>query len=409
MKKGFTVIELIVSFVLVSVISIILFELIFSIKELYVSGDIKTTLLNKQGIMTKKIYDDLNEDTLTEITSCGVSCLIFKYPEEEKKLLVDVAANTLTYGNYTMKLIDGSYFDDLSFKWKEKNDTILSLSEFSLDIPIKSRFLDDDFGIHIVKTYTTGTILIDNEITISDTSKAIITANNINLPLRKDEAISGYATYWANIFHQDHNGIELNSKDAYFKDYNEFIKSNNIHKFSSLKSLEIFRIPNVVKVQFLNDADVLEEVDLIESAINSKEYKDEKEKKKLEQKLNEQYQNGYFELLLEYPEISSTNYNLWTQTSNFVTSSDLENIYAIDIIYQGGNCKWNGLKYLKDSSSNQYVNGCQGGDNFAIGTRKDNVKIKGPGGEYEEEVNAIDLWIKADAYIEKYSFSEIKD
>ena len=113
--------------------------------------------------------------------------------------------------------------------------------------------------------------------------------------------------------------------------------------------------------------------------------------------------------MLEYPEISSTNYNLWTQTSNFVTSSNLENIYAIDIIYQGGNCKWNGLKYLTDSSSNQYVNGCQGGDNFAIGTRKDNVKIKGPGGEYEEEVNEIDLWIKADTYIEKYSFSEIKD
>ena len=407
MKKGFTVIELIVSFVLVSIISIILFELIFSIKELYVSGDIKTTLLNKQGIMTKKIYDDLNEDTLTEIKSCGVSCLIFKYPEGERKLLVDVGANTLTYGNYTMKLIDGSHFGELSFN-NSNTDSLLNVSEFYIKIPILSDFLDEDFGIHIVKTYNTGSIIINNEISIND---AIITANNIDLPLRKDELITGSTTYWAKIFHQDHNNIDLKSKDSYFENYNEFIKSNNNHKFSSLKSLEIFRIPKEDKVKFLDNDNKLIEIDLIEETIEQRkdEYKDEKEKKKLEQKLNEQYQNGYFELLLEYPKISTTNYNLWTQTSNFVESSELENIYAIDIVYQGSSCKWNGLKFLTDTSSNQYVNGCQGGDNFAIGTRKNNTAIKGPGGEYEEEVNEVDLWIKADEYIKKYSLSVITD
>lgn len=398
MKKGFTVIELIVSFTLVSIISIILFQLIFTLKELYVSGDIKTTLLNKQGIMTKKIYDDLNEDTLTEIKSCGVSCLIFKYQDEEKKLLIDVGANTLTYGNYTMKLSDGSTFEKVLFSYAN-SDMSLNLNEFTLDIPIKSNLLNDDFGIHIVKVYNPSEVVINNQLKISD---AVLTANGVDLPIRKDTSITDSSTYWAKIFHQDQNKISLDSEDAYFKDYNEFIKSKNEHKFSSLKSLEIFRISQETKVQFKDENNKLQEIDLIEE---SSKNKTEKEKKKI----TEEYQNGYFEFLLEYPNISASNYNLWTQTNNFVTSATLENIYSIDIVYQGGSCKWNGLKYLTDKNSESFVNGCQGDNNFAIGTRKSNVKIKGPGGDYSSEVDNVNLWIKIDEYMNKYSLSIIVD
>lgn len=394
-NRGFTVIELVVSFTLVSVISIILFELIFSLKELYVSGDIKTTLLNKQGIMTKKIYDDLSDDTLTSITSCGVSCLIFNYQGTEKKLLVDVGANTLTYGNYTMKLSEGSTFGKLSFSYNN-TDTMLNLKEFSLDIPIYTNLLgEEDFGIHIVKVYNSTDVAINNTLSID---KAIITANTINLKVRKDTSITGENTYWAKIFHQDHNGIDLNSEDAYFKDYPEFLKSNNTHKFSSLKSLEIFRINKDTKVQFRDNNNVLQEIDLAEEASKDKT---EKEKKKIA----EEYQNGYFEFLLEYPEISTTDYNLWTQTNNFVTSSTLENVYTIDIVYQGGTCKWNGLKYLTDDNAKQFVNGCQGDDYFTIGTRESGTEIKGESGTTKE----VDLWVKADEYIDKYSLSVIVD
>lgn len=394
-NRGFTVIELVVSFTLVSVISIILFELIFSLKELYVSGDIKTTLLNKQGIMTKKIYDDLSDDTLTSITSCGVSCLIFNYQGTEKKLLVDVGANTLTYGNYTMKLSEGSTFGKLSFSYNN-TDTMLNLKEFSLDIPIYTNLLgEEDFGIHIVKVYNSTDVAINNTISIEN---AIITANTIDLKIRKDTSITGENTYWAKIFHQDHNDIDLNSEDAYFKDYSEFLKSKNEHKFSSLKSLEIFRINKDTKVQFRDNNNVLQEIDLVEEASKNKT---EKEKKKIA----EEYQNGYFEFLLEYPEISTTDYNLWTQTNNFVTSSTLENVYTIDIVYQGGTCKWNGLKYLTDDNAKQFVNGCQGDDYFTIGTRESGTEIKGETGTTKE----VDLWVKADEYIDKYSLSVIVD
>lgn len=410
-KKGFTVIELIVSFTLVTVISIILFELIFSLKELYISGDIKTTLLNKQGIMIKKIYDDLSTDELSSITSCGVSCLDFTYPDGKKRLLVDVAGNTLAYSDYTMKLIDGSYFDNLSFNINKKETTVVGSddAEFSINIPIKSKFLsDEDFGIHIVKTYNQGSLEINNYIRVND---ATIVANGIPLELREDILITGKSTIWAQIFHQDQIGIDKNSNDAYFTSYEEFTKTNSEHKKSSLKSLEVFRItdPNI---EYLNKDNILEKINLIEKAkeIKLKELQDKnpslsKLPEKESNKIDESYQDGLFELLLEYPSISTTNYNLWTQTSNFVKSSKLQNYDPIDIVYQG--VSWNGLKYLTDKNANQYVNGSQGGNNFTIGVKQAGVDIKGPGGDYADIVDSVDLWIKADEYINKYALSVI--
>lgn len=413
-KKGFTVVELIVSFSLVTIISIILFQLIFSLKELYVSGDIKTALLNKQGIMVKKIYDDLNEDTLTEITSCGVSCLTFKYGEIEKELLVDVAANTLKYDDYTMKLSDGSYFDNINFEYGiiDNTTTTKDNSKFDISIPIRSKFLpDDDFGIHIVKTYTNNSIFIDNNINVG---VATIVANGIPLNIRADNSLTGTTTYWANIFHQDQKNIDLNNEDAYFKDYNEFVKVNNPHKKSSLKSLETFKIPCEYvdnpntsdekevqcNIQFNDVENHLQTIDLVTEATRDKTEKEIK-------KIKENYQNGYFELLLEYPSISQSNNNIWTQTSNFATNSKLENVYTIDTVYQGEGCLWNGLKSLKNSEQS-FVNGCQGTDRFAIGTKKSNEQIPGPGGDSNwNTVDEVNLWIKVDDYIDKYALSII--
>ena len=57
-NKGFTVIETIVSFCLISVVSIMVLQIILSVRDLYIIGDVKTTMLVKQGIMVQKIQDD---------------------------------------------------------------------------------------------------------------------------------------------------------------------------------------------------------------------------------------------------------------------------------------------------------------------------------------------------------------
>ena len=57
-NKGFTLVEMLVSFSLSMILIIILFQLIINLKDVYMTSGIKTELLNKQYLMTTKIYDD---------------------------------------------------------------------------------------------------------------------------------------------------------------------------------------------------------------------------------------------------------------------------------------------------------------------------------------------------------------
>ena len=54
-NKGFTVIELVLTISLVSVVMIILFQIIFLVKNLYVESGVKVKLLQKQLVISEKI------------------------------------------------------------------------------------------------------------------------------------------------------------------------------------------------------------------------------------------------------------------------------------------------------------------------------------------------------------------
>lgn len=393
-KKGFTVIELIVSFVLITSISIILFQIVLSLRGLYIDGNVKTTLLNKQAIMTKKIYDDLNSKVLTKITSCGVSCLTFTYGDIEKNLSVDVAAKVITYDDYSMKLIEGSHFDNFTFEVNQNisPSTTIDNSEFNLNIPIKSMLTDEDFGIHVVKIYRSNVLTIDNSLNINGAS---IVANGINLELKRDTTTNNTNTIWAKIFHQDQIDIDLSTESSYFTSYDEFIKNDDVHKKSSLTSLEAFRLTDV-NITYNNPSNVLQSVNLIEAQSVGKTSKEIS-------KIEEKYQNGFFQFLLEYPSINSSKNNIWTQTSNFITSKKITDVYKIHTDYAGTTCVFNGIKYFTDKTTNQYASGCEEGSYFTIGTRKINTTIKGP----TENTNNVNLWVNATEYINKYSLSNI--
>ena len=396
-KKGFTITELIVSFALISVISIILFNIILSLKELYVSGDIKTSLLNKQGILTRTIYNDLDNKKLNSIRACGVTCLTFEYEKDGKKelknLLVDVAGNTIVYGNYTMKLSNGSKVvseSDNPVDFKYTNSVLY------LNIPIKTSLLDDDFGIRIVKKVND--VNIDKTIKFSDANiivnKIYLDINKINFApeyftenasFEPNYTISNQYAIFAKIFHQDK--LDSENNPVYFKDYDEFIYSNNKYKLSALNSLEIFR-----------------SVDKTTSIINSLSSEEPNIKKSLEK----EYKNGYFELILDYPGYNGSsflqNYNWFSQTSNFTTSDTLKNKFNFNSTYTGQTGgKWiNGLKLI--DNNNYFVTGTDNGNYFNIGS-KSNADLVGPTGL----VDSVDLWVRIDEYINKYSLCTFDD
>ena len=205
-KKGFTIVELGVSICLISVISFLLFQMITSVKKIYTTGDLKTTLLTKQAIMTKKIYDDFETKMITSITNCDTwqnSCLQFVFNDNTRStLLVDPLNHIISYNNYTIN-------------YQELDDTIqfgeLTLNEytdfFTIKIPMNLSTIEGDYGIQITHQHT-------NKILNNYTGTGI--ENQIVIPIVTKEGTKAQTNitydgkdYWLKIY--DAKDLTLNS------------------------------------------------------------------------------------------------------------------------------------------------------------------------------------------------------
>lgn len=195
-NKGFTVVELIVTFVLVMSISLFLFEIIIVLRNLYVSYGLKTELLNKQSLISYKINEDFNDKDIVDVTKCGDYCLNFIYTDNTvKRLFINKTANTFEYGDYRTTFPEGTYFGDMNIDIyispvfdKYQNDSLISV-----DIPIYNDVIkEENFGIKTVYQYNSltsnitdivfdekasqkGTVVLkgDSQITINSTSTYI--------------------------------------------------------------------------------------------------------------------------------------------------------------------------------------------------------------------------------------------
>lgn len=176
-KKGFTVVELMTTFALIAVISILLIRLTITLKEIYVNGDMKTALLTKQGNMTDKINKDLKENTLVGLTSCGINCVNFEYATDTKVLKINKDKKILSYGNYSIKLGDGGYFGTVDISNYESDIG----SIINLNIPIYHKLVKGNFGINI--NYQAESINFDKSITfdVVEENKKIICKRAVTL------------------------------------------------------------------------------------------------------------------------------------------------------------------------------------------------------------------------------------
>lgn len=171
-KKGFTVVELVVSFALTMVVVIMLLQVVSIVKNLYVNDGIKTELLNKQAAMSKRINEDLNTNIIKTAFRCGTGCINFVYENNtSSKLIIDKDKSLFTFGNYTTKLVSGSSFGNINVTNETfnnidygKNDSIITIN-----VPIKHKLLgDDDYGINVIYQYDSRTtsiadILLDEQ------------------------------------------------------------------------------------------------------------------------------------------------------------------------------------------------------------------------------------------------------
>ena len=157
-NKGFTLVEMLVSFVLSMIIVVLLFQLIINLKDVYVSSVIKTELLNRQNLMTNKIYSDLIDKQVISISNCNSSstCVDFTFFDgSDKQLIIDDVNNILSYDDYVVKLDNNSYFGSFSINTSNFGNISNKYNKiFNINVPIlNDNFNDENFGINVVYMY----------------------------------------------------------------------------------------------------------------------------------------------------------------------------------------------------------------------------------------------------------------
>ena len=174
-NKGFSILELIVSFSLTMVIMVVLFEIIVYMKELYEKSVTQTELLNRQNLITDYIYTDLASNNLVAIDGCGDNCINFIYSDERTKQLTwDLSFGSLRYDEYTLTLIGSSSFnkdEEYQLTYGENNkltgvkicyNSDSTNAYVSIKLPINnSLFPNIDFGLNIFYTYNDAEVYID--------------------------------------------------------------------------------------------------------------------------------------------------------------------------------------------------------------------------------------------------------
>lgn len=151
-NRGFTVVEMGVSFCLIFTVCILLFQVVLSLKELYIKSDFETTLLNRQGIILNKMYKDFRNKGVSSATSCGDSCVSFEFSDGNvKQLSTNKSNKTINYDGYEWKLDDASSVGDFSFT----TGTITGYGTyFKITIPVTNKLIDSkDFGLDVVYGY----------------------------------------------------------------------------------------------------------------------------------------------------------------------------------------------------------------------------------------------------------------
>ncbi len=147
-NKGFSLIEIMSTFLLLSVILVLLVELLLSLKSMYKEGDLKTTLYINQANMEKQIYSDIFNNRNISLASCGINCVTITTDNTTKQL--KIINNSITYDNYAMKLTSGSKIGELTYDTTTQIVNGKPINLYKIDIPVTNKLVSGDFGIHII-------------------------------------------------------------------------------------------------------------------------------------------------------------------------------------------------------------------------------------------------------------------
>lgn len=173
-NKGFTLVELIATFVLCSVIVILLINVVLVLKSVYMETKIKTDLLINQSNLATVLNSNVKENNVVSICECSDSykCYRFAFSSGETKDLI-IKSDYIKFGEYVYKLDEGSEIQTLdSYLTLDSQiitDNTKKNSILNINIPIyNNRYPNFNYGVNFNYIYKS----------ISETSEVVTSCIN---------------------------------------------------------------------------------------------------------------------------------------------------------------------------------------------------------------------------------------
>ncbi len=150
-NKGFSLIELLIAFTAITVLSFAVFRSIISIQRRQQINIAYNDYVILQSSINSLIQKDFSSKVIEAIEYCGRNCYDIKYVgEPEKNLTIDTNKNTLTYGTTKFKL-PKTFLFYRDIEQSEENFTLMDDgvhdSIIMFRIPIDSTLLDQELDI----------------------------------------------------------------------------------------------------------------------------------------------------------------------------------------------------------------------------------------------------------------------
>lgn len=156
-KNGFSTIELLVSFIIISFVSIAMFNTVLDLLDRiqYYQEQSKITII--VGNVTNAMQSDFNRRKIYKINTCGTNCYEFIYQDfKANRLIINRDGATIQYGGIAQKIPKGyTISSDIAFERIINSNVTADKSNALLKIliPIKSTATDKIINIRITYIY----------------------------------------------------------------------------------------------------------------------------------------------------------------------------------------------------------------------------------------------------------------
>ena len=159
-QKGITLVELLVSFSIITILSLGLFKATLSIEEKQMINITKNNFVSFNSIINNSIQNDFLTKEINSFTQCGTNCYEIKYKGNEiKKLELNKDKKIISYGDVKEKLPNNYFlYDDIKLTEYTSTDNENN-SYILLNIPIRSNFDSNKKDIKIMYQYNGADIL----------------------------------------------------------------------------------------------------------------------------------------------------------------------------------------------------------------------------------------------------------